>query len=86
MTGIDLKFVDAYRKMRADDGAAPRTRYTETVVVRQLINFALSRDLLATDPLKGLKLVKPKPTKQPCWTYERCSRSWLPARMKSGRR
>jgi integrase len=70
LSGIDLKFVDAYRRTRADAGAAVKTRYTETVVVRQLINFAISRDMIATDPLKGLKLKKPKPTRQPCWTLD----------------
>lgn|GEM_PF-840717 len=68
LSGLDLKFVDAYRRMRVDDGAAPKTHYTETVVVRQLFNFALTRDMIAGDPLKGLK--KPKPTRQPCWTHE----------------
>ena len=70
LSGIDLKFIDAYRQMRTDDGAKAKTRYTETVVIRQVVNFALSRDMLATDPLKGLKSKKPKPTPQPCWTYE----------------
>lgn len=70
LSGIDLKFVDAYRRIRTDAGAAAKTRYTETVVVRQLVNFALSRDMLAADPLKGLKLKKPKPTRQPCWTLD----------------
>src|SRR5262249_7502780 len=32
------------------------------------INFALSRGMIATDPLKGLKVPEPKPTPQPCWT------------------
>src|SRR3954468_15816471 len=62
--------MDAYRRERVQAGAAPKTVYTETVVVRQLVNFALSRDMLAADPLKGLKLKKPKPTRQPCWTLD----------------
>lgn len=70
LSGLDLKFIDAYRRQRTDDGAATRTRYCETTVVRQLVNFALSRNLIAADPLKGLRLKKPKPTPQPCWTYE----------------
>jgi integrase/recombinase XerD len=70
LSGVDLKFVDAYRRIRVDDGAAPKTHYTETVVVRQLVNFALTRDMIASDPLKGLRLKKPKPTRQPCWTHE----------------
>jgi integrase len=67
---VNLKFVDAYRAERVRAGAAPKTVFTESVVVRQLVNFALSRDLLAVDPLKGLKLKKPRPTRQPCWTLE----------------
>ena len=74
LSGLDLRFADAYRKRRADDGVCGKTRDTETVILRQLVNFALSRDLLATDPLKGLKLKKSKPTRQPCWTYEEVRR------------
>ncbi|MDB5307239.1 MAG: hypothetical protein JWO38_1441 [Gemmataceae bacterium] len=70
LSGIDLKFIDAYRRMRVDAGAADKTRYTESVVLRQLINFALSRDMIAVDPLKGVKLRKPKPTNQPFWTHD----------------
>ncbi len=70
LAGLDLRFVDAFRQLRTDQKAAAKTRYTETNIIRQFVNFALSRDLLAVDPLKGLKLKKPKPTPQPCWTYE----------------
>jgi integrase len=69
LSGINLKFIDAYRRLRTDEGTQAKTRYTETVVIRQLVNFALSRDMLANDPLKGLKLKKPKPTPQPCWIF-----------------
>jgi integrase len=65
---IDLGFIDAYRKERTDAGAAPKTVYNETMIVRQFINFAKSRRLVATDPLAGLRLREPKPTPQPCWT------------------
>ena len=63
MSGVDLQFVDDYRRMRVD--AAAKAHYTETIVVRQVVSFALSRDLLPADPLKGLRLKKPKPTRQP---------------------
>jgi len=66
--GIDLSFVDAYRRARAEDGCSAKTIYNETVIIRQLINFALSRRALSADPLAGLKIKKPKPTPQPCWT------------------
>jgi site-specific recombinase XerD len=65
---VNLKFVDTYRRDRVAAGAAPKTVYTETVVIRQPVNFALSREMLAVDPLKGLRLAKPRPTVQPCWT------------------
>lgn len=68
LTGLDLPFLDAYRKARTDDGAAAKTKYNECVILRQFILFAVSRNMLAADPMKGAKLKKPKPTRQPCWT------------------
>jgi integrase len=65
---IDIRFIDAYRAMRKDAGLAAKTIYTELTVLRQLVNFALSRKMVAADPLAGLRLKKPKPTQQPCWT------------------
>ena len=65
---LDLRAVDAYRHDRVAAGAAPKTVYTETVIVRQLVNFALGRGLIADDPLRGLKVREPKPTPQPCWS------------------
>lgn len=70
LRGLDLAFVDAYRRARTDAGAAAKTKYTEVVIIRQLVLFALSRNMIATDPQRGLKLKKPKPTPQPCWTPE----------------
>ena len=70
VAGLDLNFLDAYRKIRTDEGAATKTKYTECVILRQLIHFALSRNMVGADPMKGVKMPKPKPTKQPCWTIE----------------
>ena len=70
MAEIDLQFIDAYRKDRADAEAAARTTYNETMIIRQLVNFAKSRRLVVTDPLIGLKLREPKPAPQPCWTED----------------
>jgi integrase len=67
---LDLKSIDRYRSMRALEGAKAKTKYVELVLIRQLVNFALSRDMVAVDPLKGFRVAKPKPTTQPCWTYE----------------
>ena len=70
LSQVGLPFMDAYRSMRVDDGAAPKTVYTESVILRQLVKFAHSRGMLAKDPLQGCKLAKPKPTPQPCWTMD----------------
>jgi hypothetical protein len=53
---LDLQAVDAYRRARVAAGVAAKTLYTETVIVRQLVNFALSRRLIADDPLRGLRI------------------------------
>ena len=74
LTQVDLRFVDQYRKARHDAGRLGKTIYKETVVIRQLINFALQRDLLAKDPLKGLRNPKPKARSQPCWSAEEVER------------
>jgi integrase len=68
---INLAFIDAYRAeavAREHKPAAPKTLLNEMVIIRQIVNFALSRRLITTDPLHGLKLKKVKPRPQPCWT------------------
>lgn len=66
---VDLVFVDKYRAMRAEKCAA-RTIYTEITVIRQLVKFAVTRGLVEKDPLAGLRMKKPKPTRQPCFDDE----------------
>jgi integrase len=65
---VNLAFVDAFRAERKNAGAHSKTIHVDTVVLRQIVNFALARGLITRDPLKGLKLKKPKPTPQPCWS------------------
>ena len=65
---INIKFLDDYRHARVTAGRSPKTVYNETVVIRQLVNFARSRGMLAGDPLNGLKIREPKPTTQPCFS------------------
>lgn len=67
---VNLAFVDAYKDQRVEQGAAPKTVHNEVVVIRQLVNFALSRRLIGEDSLRGLRLKKPRPTRQPCWLRE----------------
>ncbi len=67
---IDLSFIDAYRAeavARKIKPAQPKTVLNETVIIRQMVNFALSRNLIHSDPLRNLKLNKVKPKSQPCW-------------------
>lgn len=68
---VNLAFIDAYRAeavARKRKPAQPKTVLNETVIIRQIVNFALSRKLITTDPLQGLKLKKVKSKSQPCWT------------------
>lgn len=67
---ITVTFMDKYRHARVQAGVAAKTVYNETVVVRQVVNFARSRGMLSGDPLNGLKISEPKPTPQPCFTRE----------------
>jgi len=66
---INLQFVDAYQAERVTTGAAPKTVVNETVIIRQLVNFALARSMINSDPLRNLKIKKPKRTRQPCWSF-----------------
>jgi len=76
--GVNQVFVDAFRAERkkatkagADkDGrtAAMKTVHNDTVLLRQVVNFAFRRGMIATDPLRGMKLSRPKPTPQPFWS------------------
>jgi integrase len=74
LLGVDRRFVDAFRNKRVKDGAEPMTVHTDTVILRQVVNFALERDLVSRDPLRGLKLKKPKRRPQPCWTIKELER------------
>jgi len=67
---IDHSFVDAFRAMRANGGAARKTIHTDSVILRQVVNFALQRNLIREDPLRGYKLSRPKNTSQPFWSKE----------------
>lgn len=70
---VDLTLVDQYRAARktGDENrkpAKPKTVHNDTVTIRQLVNFARRRGLITEDPLRNLKIKKPKRTPQPCWT------------------
>jgi integrase len=65
---IDIKLIDEYRAERVAQGAEPKTLHNETTIIRQLVNFGFSRGMILSDPLRGLKIKKPKPNRQPCWS------------------
>jgi integrase len=48
--------------------AHPKTVHNDVVTIKQLLNFAESRQLVTKNPLAGLSLPMPKRTPQPCWT------------------
>lgn len=60
---------DKFKAQRAID-CAPKTVYTELVIIRQLVKFAFTRGMVDKDPLLRLKAKKPKPTPQPCFDDE----------------
>lgn len=66
---VDLRLVDAFRTERSVD-SKPKTVHNDTVAIKQPVNFALKRRLISEDPLRDLKLEKPKRTPQPCWSRE----------------
>ena len=49
---------------------AAKTIYTELTVVRQWLNFVVTRRMLAASPVAGTKLVKPKPGPRDYWRQE----------------
>jgi integrase len=69
---VGMRFLDAYRQERVerDHANADSTVIDEIVIIRQMINFAMSRQMLATDPLAGLKIPKRRRRTQPWWNSE----------------
>lgn len=69
ISGISLILVERYRSQRKPK-LAPTTLYHETNLLKQLLNFACDRGLIAANPLKKLKLRRPRPKPQPVYTLE----------------
>ena len=51
---------DSFRAKRHSDGAHLKTRYTEGVIIKQLLRWAKSRRLISDNPLDAIKLEKPR--------------------------
>ena len=74
LDAVNLLFVDSYRRARTLAGAAPKTLHNEVTFLKQIVNYALSRELILSNPMKGLKLKRPKPNPQPFWTADEVRR------------
>jgi len=61
MHAITTQTVDEFGVRRRRDGMAAKTVYTELTIVRQWLNFVVTRRMLAASPVAGTKLAKPKP-------------------------
>lgn len=77
LSHINLLFVDQYKIARAKEALAVekkppslQTIHDEVTIIRSFINFCLCRKLIIVDPLAGLVNHDPKPTEQPCWTWD----------------
>jgi site-specific recombinase XerD len=70
MHAVTTQTVDEFGVCRRRDGMAAKTVYTELTIVRQWLNFAVSRRMLAASPVSGTKLVKPKPGPRDYWRQE----------------
>jgi len=68
LSGINLKFIDAYRRRRTDEGAQAKTAAQRRSLFASWLTSRCHETCSPT--IKGLKLKKPKPTPQPCWTLE----------------
>lgn len=67
---LDLAFLDKYRSERSSEGIAPKTLFNETTTIKQLLNFAVSRSMIKTNPLRSYRQKKPKMKLQPFWSAE----------------
>lgn len=72
---LSVSFVDRFRAARKSGDEAsgrrpssPKTIHHDTVLIRQLVNYALRRGLIERDPLAGLRIPKPRRNLQPCWS------------------
>lgn len=69
---VTLPIVDAYRaeQVNVHKAGDPKTVLNHAVIIRQIVNFALSRKMITTDPLQGITFEKVKPKPQPWWQWE----------------
>lgn len=73
LSQLDLRFADKFKSRRMAECTA-KTVYFDLVLLRQFMKFAVSRKLVSSDPLQGMKVRKPKPTPQPCFNDDQVRR------------
>ena len=71
MHAISVQTIDEFGVRRRRDGMAAKTVYTELTIIRQWLNFAVTRRMLTASPVAGTKLVKPKPTPRDYWRQDK---------------
>ena len=71
MHAITVQTIDEFAVRRRRDGMAAKTVYTELTIIRQWLNFAVTRRMLIASPVAGTKLVKPKPTPREYWRQDK---------------
>jgi hypothetical protein len=55
---------------RVEQDAAPATLHHETIVIKQFVNYAFEREMISKNPLKKMKLKKPKPSEPVAFTLD----------------
>jgi integrase len=68
LRGVTSCLVDAYRKAAKEEGRSGATIHGEVGIIKQLLKFAVRRQMLAANPLKDYKFKRPPGKPQPCWT------------------
>jgi len=71
---IDVLLVEAFRERRLEEGASERTRYQETMIIKQLLKYAEQRNLIPVNRLKGMRVLKPRSPMQACYTLDEVNR------------
>ena len=69
LDGVSITLLDEYRAWRTKAEAEPATLYHECTLFKQLLNFAVRREMLGKSPLASAKLKKPKHD-EPAFTLE----------------
>lgn len=67
LSQLDLVFIDQFRAERSKT-CSLKTVHGNLFIVRQMVKFAVSRRMIAQDPLLELRIKKVKPTPQPNFT------------------